>query len=73
MIFYTQDVQLLLMEKHNYESVLNNPVRISNISHFFAIALYTTYGLPEKKLGTKMVYIPLYNYETYGNKAAWAK
>lgn len=55
-----------------YGTVLNNPEQFPTTVTFLSL-LYAPLVAFEKKTKEEMVYIPLYNYETYGNKKAWGK
>lgn len=53
-----------------YETILANPEEMPSEVTFEPL-LYLAYRAYEAKTGDKMVYTPLYNYETYGNIPAW--
>lgn len=55
-----------------FEAILANPAEMSAEVTFEPL-LYVAYQAYELKTGEEMVYIPLYNYETYGNRSAWGK
>ena len=55
-----------------YDSIFNHPEQFP-VSVTFEPLLYTPIRAYQKKTDKEMVYIPLFNYETYGNKEAWGK
>lgn len=55
-----------------YQQVLANPADMPTDVTFEAL-LYLPQEAYQIKTGEKMVYIPLFNYETYGNKEGWGK
>lgn len=58
--------------KEYYNLVLNDPTQFP-VSVTFLSLLYLPLDAFQQKTDRKMIYVPLYNYETYGNKEAWAK
>ena len=55
-----------------YQQVLETPADMPTDVTFEAL-LYVPQEAFQKKTGEKMVYVPLFNYETYSNKEGWGK
>ncbi|PSR08772.1 MAG: hypothetical protein C7N36_21335 [Bacteroidetes bacterium] len=55
-----------------FDSVLKNPTRFPTTVTFLPL-LHTPLIAYQQKKGEEIVYVPLYNYETYGNKTAWGR
>ena len=53
-----------------YEEVLQHPDKIPTDLTFESL-LYLPQKAYHRKTGEEMVYVPLFNYETYGNKEGW--
>jgi len=55
-----------------YNLILNQPSEFPTSVTFLPL-LYTPIVAFQEKTKEEMVYVPMYNYETYGNKEAWGK
>jgi hypothetical protein len=53
-----------------YTQVLAHPEEMPTEVTFEPL-LYVTYRAYKQKTGEELVYVPLFNYETYGNRNAW--